>query len=613
MYARRIFTTLRNMDDFCVIKETYREIRLGREGLRFERMRWEGLAAKDYLLPERAGIMPETPSRVGQLFLPFEKPVKWKRTGPTKVAERVTALKKTKQPKPEREWGIRIEKPKVPAIIELAPKRAYRVVRGYDAFQIGAKPKITKILRRKWNPEDLPKVAERVIHRIRKEIIERKAKVLEYRRPKGLLTEGLILDIKTAKIRKGERPLTKIEELYEKVTADDIYREIESGKITKRTVKAAEDAVAKERPDWLMKEIREVKEVTEPRRAVVTEERPVEMAFLPEKFTLQPEVAIVPKKVMKVVTTDYDKITKSLLRGKEASDLSLPEFTELFKNVAKKVKILEVVDGYGIYATKWKGNIIYNAMDMKNGLNILSGRRSFKEMVLDIKEGVPAQLIRQDPILSSIKGYYGYIKRIAAAEKKYGGKASRFRGRKGDKVLDIGAGIQPDLRATHAIDLVKADKKFKSLEYKHGYDFSKETTKLPYRDNTFDVIVSYGALGRNFETQMIYNEIRRVLKPGGRLEFNADSPKTEMFLERAGFEKPYMEKYFDKVLNKEIGVIVVKKALFPEKLVEKVETKIKEDGELNDFRTFLEKKGLKNITIQPTETTIEDTFMELAR
>jgi uncharacterized protein YqgV (UPF0045/DUF77 family) len=28
---------------------------------------------------------------------------------------------------------------------------------------------------------------------------------------------------------------------------------------------------------------------------------------------------------------------------------------------------------------------------------------------------------------------------------------------------------------------------------------------------------------------------------------------------------------------------------------------------------FLEKKGLKNITIQPTETTIEDTFMELAR
>ena len=31
------------------------------------------------------------------------------------------------------------------------------------------------------------------------------------------------------------------------------------------------------------------------------------------------------------------------------------------------------------------------------------------------------------------------------------------------------------------------------------------------------------------------------------------------------------------------------------------------------MKQFLEDKGLKNIKIQPTEVTIEDTFMELAR
>ncbi len=39
----------------------------------------------------------------------------------------------------------------------------------------------------------------------------------------------------------------------------------------------------------------------------------------------------------------------------------------------------------------------------------------------------------------------------------------------------------------------------------------------------------------------------------------------------------------------------------------------RDDFNPDDLIVFLTKKGLKNITIQPTKTTIEDTFMELAR
>lgn len=260
-----------------------------------------------------------------------------------------------------------------------------------------------------------------------------------------------------------------------------------------------------------------------------------------------------------IIITDYDGILKSLLRGKKPYDLSLPEYTGLLKNAMKKVRFIETVNGYGIYAYKWSGKIRYAAMNMKSGLNDLYGRQSLKELIQEVKEGVPAELMKENPKAHTVKGTYEYMKLEGKVEEKYGGRAPRFKGRQGDKVLDIGAGSYPDLRATHAIDLVKPDKKFKDLEYKHGYNFSREKTKLPYRDNVFDVVVSYGALGRNFETQTIYNEVRRVLKPGGRLEFNADSPNTDTFLKEAGFEKPHMEYYFDESLNKKIGAIVTRK------------------------------------------------------
>ena len=260
-----------------------------------------------------------------------------------------------------------------------------------------------------------------------------------------------------------------------------------------------------------------------------------------------------------IIITDYDKILKSLLRGRKRYDLSLPEYAGLLKKAMKKVRFIETVNGYGIYAYKWSGKIRYAAMDMKNGLSTLYGRQSLKELIQEIKEGVPAELMKENPKAHTVRGTYEYMIAESKVEEKYGGRAPRFKGRREDKVLDIGAGSNPDLRATHAIDLVKPNKKFKDLEYKYGYNFSRKKTKLPYRDNMFDVVVSYGALGRNFETQTIYNEIHRVLKPGGRLEFNGDSPNTDTFLKGADFAKPHMEYYFDESLNKKIGAIVTRK------------------------------------------------------
>lgn len=267
----------------------------------------------------------------------------------------------------------------------------------------------------------------------------------------------------------------------------------------------------------------------------------------------QPRVAYKHK-----VLTDKkaQSIGKSLLKGKDPSKLTYSEYAKYMKEYPKMMPIIQVVNGYGIYAYKEKGKIFYNAIDMKTGLIILANRKSLKKIIQDIKKGDPEKLRKRFPETFSLKSTYELRKRTEKTEKKYGGRAKRFRKYAGQKVLDIGAGDHPDYRATHAIDLVKPDRRFKGLKYKWGYDFNKESTNLPYLDNSFKVVVSIGGLGRNFESKNIYKEIYRVLKPGGRFEFNPDSKRSTSLLKKAGFKNLHMESYFEEDLNKKIPVIV---------------------------------------------------------
>ena len=266
------------------------------------------------------------------------------------------------------------------------------------------------------------------------------------------------------------------------------------------------------------------------------------------------------KQDRKVTYRDAESISKSLERGRKISDLSYPEFAILTKSRLGKPPIIKVVRGYGIFKFPDERGFSYNAIDMKTGITIIGNRESLEEIVDDIKRGVPDKLIRENPEWHTIRGEYEFMKRQSKSEEKYGGRTKRFKKYVGQKVLDIGAGDDPDFRATHAIDLVKPDETYKNLSYKWGYDFSKESTNLPYGDNSFDVVVSYGALGRNFESANIYKEIYRVLKRGGRFEFNEPwSTNSISLLRRAGFGKPHKQSYFDEYMNERIPVVVVRK------------------------------------------------------
>lgn len=261
------------------------------------------------------------------------------------------------------------------------------------------------------------------------------------------------------------------------------------------------------------------------------------------------------------VMTDKKRVSiiKSITKGKDTSKLTYPEFKRITKEYAEKIPIIKVVNGYGIYAYKDKRETLYHAVDMKTGLQILANRTSLSEITRDIKEGQPEELRKRFPEIFSPKKTYESTKRFSELRKKYEGRAKRFRKYGGQKVLDVGAGDNPDYRATHSIDLMKPQDRYKGLNCKWGYDFNKESTNLPYPDNSFHVVVSYGGLGRNFESKNICKEIYRVLKSGGRFEFNPDSENSVKWIKDAGFKNLHMENYFDEYLNKKIPVVVAMK------------------------------------------------------
>jgi len=267
---------------------------------------------------------------------------------------------------------------------------------------------------------------------------------------------------------------------------------------------------------------------------------------------------------------EFEKIRSDLLKGKKVFDLTYLEFSELFRKLLNRVphviisyrprSHLAKTHKYAIVGIRKKGITLYHLLDVKTGMGVLANRTSREELLLDIREGQIEEL-KDSPRsnMFSVLKKYKSTKAQLREEERTGGRAERFPKVAGQRVLDVGAGDNPDLRATHAIDLVRPEKVYEGLNYKYGYDFDKETTKLPYPSNSFDVVVSIGGLGRNFRSRKIYAEIYRVLKRGGRLEFNPTDKETRAYLTESGFKDIHYEIYFDRVLRNKIQVVVARK------------------------------------------------------
>lgn len=104
----------------------------------------------------------------------------------------------------------------------------------------------------------------------------------------------------------------------------------------------------------------------------------------------------------------------------------------------------------------------------------------------------------------------------------------------GESVLDIGCGAGFDLIVVHhkvgdtgmvcGVDLTeemlaKAQRNFARLGLQDIETKQVSSEKLPYDDNTFDVVISNGVINLSPAKAELFAEIHRVLKPGGRLQF----------------------------------------------------------------------------------------------
>ncbi|TLD41828.1 MAG: Methyltransferase domain [Candidatus Jettenia ecosi] len=98
---------------------------------------------------------------------------------------------------------------------------------------------------------------------------------------------------------------------------------------------------------------------------------------------------------------------------------------------------------------------------------------------------------------------------------------------KGKKVLEIGFGMGTDHLSLakqggimHGVDLTPRNleiirKRFEIYGLKSELLVS-DAENLPYDDNLFDVVYSFGVIHHSPDTQRVISEIHRVLKPGGK-------------------------------------------------------------------------------------------------
>lgn len=111
---------------------------------------------------------------------------------------------------------------------------------------------------------------------------------------------------------------------------------------------------------------------------------------------------------------------------------------------------------------------------------------------------------------------YGYLKKKAGFD-KYAGK----------KVLEIGCGAGTDLSQfarngaiTTGVDLTESAidvtrKRFQVLGLKGDFKVA-DAENLPFKDNEFDLVYSFGVLHHTPNTQKTIDEVYRVLQPGGK-------------------------------------------------------------------------------------------------
>ena len=85
------------------------------------------------------------------------------------------------------------------------------------------------------------------------------------------------------------------------------------------------------------------------------------------------------------------------------------------------------------------------------------------------------------------------------------------------RVLDVGCGKKPYKEFFHYSDYIGLEIDSKNTRQNSLADIFYNSKTFPFRDNTFDAIVLNQVFEHVFTPTTFFNEIYRVLKPGGRL------------------------------------------------------------------------------------------------
>ncbi len=128
--------------------------------------------------------------------------------------------------------------------------------------------------------------------------------------------------------------------------------------------------------------------------------------------------------------------------------------------------------------------------------------------------------------------YFRQISEARYALEPYIPPFADFKEAKGKRVLEIGVGAGADFQnwcryAAHvvgvdlteaAIDLTRERLSLNSVPPDTYSLRTADAEKLPFEDNSFDIVYSWGVLHHTPNTRQAFAEAFRVLKPGGKLE-----------------------------------------------------------------------------------------------
>lgn len=118
----------------------------------------------------------------------------------------------------------------------------------------------------------------------------------------------------------------------------------------------------------------------------------------------------------------------------------------------------------------------------------------------------------------------------------------------GKKIIDLGCGPGFELSAmssrgadVSAIDISEEMVNLAQIANPDACIKVGSFEKIPFQDNSFDVVISKWAFQMAVNIDLIYHEITRILKPGGILIYLADHP-IRQFIEKKYFGKNYFIK-----------------------------------------------------------------------